>query len=188
MELNGRRVRLRRAREDDDPRIVEACNDPETARWLGQIPQPYGLADAVEWREHIRAETAAGRRIGWIVADRETDVLLGAIDLFSVRQGWDAEFGYWAHPDARGNGLITEASQVLVQHAFRPVEHGGVGLVRLQAITAVGNQASAAVLLRVGMRHAGVYRAFALTRAGRVDADLYDLLIDDLRSSAHVWS
>ncbi len=186
MELGGETVRLRPARADDDPRIVEACSDPTTAWWLGQLPQPYGPEDAAEWRAHMLVEAAAGRRTGWIVADPETDLLLGAIDLFSVRPGWDGEIGYWAHPDARGRGAMTAAARMLIAHAFRPGDQGGVGLVRLQAITAVGNDASAALLLRLGMRRAGLYRAFVQTREGRSDAVLYDLLSDDVASSGQV--
>lgn len=181
--LGDETVTLRPARPDDDPRIVEACTDPETVRWLGQLPQPYGPQQAAEWRSHMVEEARAGRRTGWIVADPATDRLMGAIDLFAVREGWDGEVGYWSHPEARGRGVMTAATRLLVAHAFRPVERGGVGLVRLQAITAVGNDASAALLLRVGFRRAGLYRAFVSTRQGRSDAVLYDLLLDDVRSS-----
>jgi RimJ/RimL family protein N-acetyltransferase len=172
------RVSLRPPEEKDDPRIVEACSDRESAGWLGSLPQPYGEADARWWREHVLEEAAEGRRITWIVADPHTDELLGAVDLFDIREGWDAEIGYWAHPSARGRGLTTAACRLVLSHAFRPAEQGGVGLVRVQGTAAEGNRASSRVLERIGMRRAGVYRAFVPTRAGRADGVLYDVLKD----------
>src|SRR5699024_9168193 len=48
IELDG--VRLRPLREADDTRVVEACSDPMSAQWLGTLPVPFGLGDAVAWR------------------------------------------------------------------------------------------------------------------------------------------
>lgn len=174
--LTDGRVTLRPAEEKDDPRIVEACNDPETSGWLGQLPTPYDEGDARWWRDNILEAQADGARISWVLADAASDVLLGAIDLFAIREGWDAELGYWTHPEARGRGLTSAGCRLVLAHALRPVEQGGLGLVRVQGVVADGNHASARVLERVGMQRAGVYRAFALTRTGRRDATLYDLL------------
>jgi RimJ/RimL family protein N-acetyltransferase len=177
-ELTDGVVTLRAVHPEDDPRIVEACNDPETAFWLGNLPAPYGEDDARWWREHQAEEAAGGARLPWVVADRATDELLGAVDLFAMREGWDAEIGYWTHPSARGRGLTTAACRLVLAHAFRPAEQGGVGLVRVQGVAAEGNRASSRVLEKVGMQRAGVYRAFVLTRAGRTDGILYDVLKD----------
>ena len=169
-------VSLRPAQEKDDPRIVEACSDPETSGWLGQLPVPYDENDARWWRNNILEQQADGVRVSWAVADPATDVLLGAIDLFAIRDGWDAELGYWAHPAARGRGLTSAACRLVLEHALRPAERGGLGLVRVQGVVAHGNHASARVLESLGMQRAGVYRAYALTRAGRTDATLYDVI------------
>jgi RimJ/RimL family protein N-acetyltransferase len=170
------RVSLRPADQKDDRRIVEACNDPQTSRWLGDLPAPYAESDARWWRENILEQQAEGRRVAWIVADPVTDELLGAVDLFAIREGWDAEIGYWAHPSARGKGITSAACRLVLAHAFRPLEQGGLALVRVQGVVAEGNDASAGVLERIGMQRAGVYRAFVQTRSGRADGVLYDVL------------
>lgn len=177
-ELTGDTVTLRAVRPSDDPRIIEACNDLETSFWLGSLPAPYGEEHARWWREHQREQAAEGSRFPWVVAEAESDLLLGAVDLFAVRTEWDAEIGYWTHPAARGRGLTTAACRLVLDHAFRPVEQGGLGLVRLQGVAAEGNHASARVLEKLGMQRAGVYRAFVLTRAGFTDGVLYDVLKD----------
>jgi RimJ/RimL family protein N-acetyltransferase len=177
--LSDGRLALRESRPEDDPRIVEACNDPVTAAWLGGLPVPYHETDARWWREHVREGAAIGDRVSWVFADPATDQLLGVVDLFAIRQGWDAEIGFWTHPEARGRGLTTAACGLVLAHAFRPAEQGGLGLVRVQGVAAVGNDASARVLERIGMRRAGVYRAYVNMRTGRTDAVLFDALGGD---------
>jgi RimJ/RimL family protein N-acetyltransferase len=170
------RVSLRPAQDKDDPRIVEACNDTETSWWLGALPAPYVEDDARWWRDHVLEQQAQGQRICWIVADPVTDDLIGAVDLFSIREGWDAEIGYWTHPGSRGRGLTSAACRLVLDHAFRPAEQGGVGLVRVQGVAAVGNDASMRVLEGLGMQRAGLYRAYVRTRGGRADGVLHDVL------------
>lgn len=176
--LTDGRVALRPTADKDDPRIVEACNDPETAGWLGNLPQPYDESDARWWRDRQLEQEAEGQRLCWAVVDPGTDELLGAVDLFAIREGWDAEIGYWAHPAARGRGITTAGCRLVLDHAFAPTDRGGLGLVRVQGVVAEGNDASAAVLERLGMQRAGVYRAYVPTRGGLRDGLLYDLLKD----------
>lgn len=176
--LSDGRVSLRPASPEDDHRIVEACNDPETSAWLGSLPAPYRQSDARWWREQLLEQEAAGTRLAWIVADPVTDELLGAIDLVDIREGWDAEIGYWTHPSARGRGVTVAACRLVLQHAFADQQRGGLGLVRVQAVAADGNLASVGVLESLGMRRAGVYRAFVRTRGGHVDGLLHDVLRD----------
>jgi hypothetical protein len=46
VELTDGVVTLRRFRDDDVPRIVEACSDPDTACFILLIPVPYGEQEA----------------------------------------------------------------------------------------------------------------------------------------------
>jgi RimJ/RimL family protein N-acetyltransferase len=58
-----------------------------------------------------------------------------------------AEIGYVFHPDARGHGYATEACAALLELAF-----DGLGLHRVIARVDARNDASCAVLRRLGMR------------------------------------
>jgi RimJ/RimL family protein N-acetyltransferase len=80
------------------------------------------------------------------------------------------------HPDARGQGIATEATRLALRHALLPDDEGGLGLVRVTARAAVGNDASFAVLRRCGMRHVGTVHKASLTRAGLVDAELLEIV------------
>jgi hypothetical protein len=87
-----------------------------------------------------------------------------------------AELGYWVHPDVRGHGVATEATRLALRHALLPEDEGGLGLVRVTARAAVGNDASLAVLRRIGMRHVGTVHLASPTRAGLADAELLEMV------------
>jgi RimJ/RimL family protein N-acetyltransferase len=63
------------------------------------------------------------------------------------RQG---EIGYTFHPDHHGHGYATEAAQALLRLGFEEL-----GLHRIEGRLEPRNNASAAVLERLGMRHEG---------------------------------
>ncbi|MGH3588397.1 MAG: GNAT family N-acetyltransferase, partial [Pseudonocardia sp.] len=94
-----------------------------------------------------------GQRVTWAIADRGDDRLFGNVSVFALDDRFNptgGEIGYWAHPDARGRGLVGEAVDLVVAHAFAPVAAGGVGRHRLQIGAAWSNTASRHVAERAG--------------------------------------
>jgi RimJ/RimL family protein N-acetyltransferase len=87
-----------------------------------------------------------------------------------------AEVGYWAHPDARGRGVMTEAVRLAVRHAFIAEADGGLGLHRLTGFAAVDNTASRRVLEAAGFVQFGTERQAILVRDGWHDCAGYELL------------
>jgi RimJ/RimL family protein N-acetyltransferase len=176
----GDRVVLRRIRPDDADRIVEGCLDPETARWLGQIPQPYTREMAEEFIASREPEHADGYAVNWALADPATDSLTGLVNLFAIQPGRDAEVGYWVHPGGRRRGLATEGCRLALRHAFVPMEDGGLGLQRVHALAAVGNLASQRVLERAGLSRQGHERRRLTLGSGELtDAVAYDVLAEE---------
>ncbi len=174
---------LREAVDADVPRTVEALNDPTIQRFGQRIREaaPHDEATVRERTLGILEESARGVTLAWTVADRDSDELLGWIALYDIRASRGAEVGYWAHPAARGRGVITQACRMLVRHAFIDTEDGGMGLRRLTANVAVVNEASQRVAERAGFVRLGVERSSTLLADGSwVDAVLYDQLAEDL--------
>jgi RimJ/RimL family protein N-acetyltransferase len=179
-ELAGDRVVLRAFRDEDAPQIVEACDDERTAYWLWRLPRPYTLPDAHDYLESRTEQLATGEGITWAVAEPATDRLVGAISAFALKPGREAEIGYWAHPGARGRGVMTEACRLVVRHAFDSPDHGGLGLVRLQVGAADGNAASHHVIEANGFTPVGRERRSLRLRDGQlVDCINYDLLVEE---------
>ena len=178
----GESVVLRATREDDLPRIVEAVNDAEVQRWSQSIREhaPHDV-DTVRQRELVLGEESArGTSLTWSVADPGTDRFLGQVAVFGIHPGREAEIGYWAHPDARGRGVMTRACRMAVRHAFVDREDGGLGLHRLTAYAGEGNVASQRILLGAGFTRFGIERRSTLLPDGSfVDTHAFDRLATD---------
>ncbi len=116
-------------------------------------------------------------RCTWSWRTARDDRLLGLVGLTGIDPKLrSAELGYWVHPDARGHGVATESTRLALRHALLPDDEGGLGLVRVTARAAVGNDASLAVLRRSGMRHVGTLRLASATRVGLADAELHEIV------------
>jgi [ribosomal protein S5]-alanine N-acetyltransferase len=179
--LQGDSVSLRPWADGDLRRIVEACSDPASQRWLPHLPTPYLKADAEDFVLRQRVMMADRAGVGWAIADPLDGTCLGSMTLFGLeRIGREAELGYWMHPDARGRGLTAQAARLAVRHAFVPVEDGGLGLGRVELRAATGNPGSIAIARRLGFREIGRQRGVDLQPDGTLDDLLaFDLLAEE---------
>jgi RimJ/RimL family protein N-acetyltransferase len=93
--------------------------------------------------------------------------------------GTAGEIGYWAHPDARGRGVMSQAVRLAVRHAFIPRADGGLGRRRLRLNAADGNTASQHIARANGFVQVGRDRQGEPLGDGTF-ADLvrFDLLVD----------
>jgi len=174
--LESDRLRLRPFTEADVPRVVEACSDPVTRHFLAGLPHPYTPAIARSYLADCVWQAATGAKATWAIADRDTDEMLGNIavmDMLGINPT-SGEIGYWMHPAARGQGIMTEAVRMVVRHALDP---DGLDRRRLVLYAAADNPASNAVAVAAGYRHYGTQRAAERLGDGSFD-DLhgYELL------------
>lgn len=174
--LESGRLRLRPFAEADVPAIVEACSDPVSRRFLAGLPHPYTPAIARSYLADCIWQAAIGAKATWAIADRHSDELLGNIavmDMLGINPT-SGEIGYWMHPAARGRGIMTEATQMVVAHALDP---DGLDRRRLSLYAAADNPASNAIALAAGYTHYGTQRAAERLGDGSFD-DLhgYELL------------
>ena len=176
LEADG--LRLRPWRDSDVPRIVEACSDERTQTWLGTMPHPYGESDARAWLEHQRENRATGDSVAWAVVDPADDVVLASVSFFHYTPELELEIGFWAHPDARGRGVMTRAMARVVHYAFEDL-----GVRRVIGAAAVGNTASRHVIEANGLVAWGTERFGTRIRSGPADAVFYDVMIDEWRAS-----
>lgn len=146
-------LRLRLLTEADMSRIVTACNDPASRRWLPLLPDPYGPKQAKSFIEACRENAASGKIWTWAVTQRGDAALLGVIGLDGLQHpDAQGEIGYWTHPDARGRGVTGAAARLVADFAVsgRGPHHS------LLIKVAAGNHASQAVARRAGAQQVGV--------------------------------
>lgn len=164
-------VSLRPWRLADAPAIVEGIDgDPEIARWLDLVPQPYGLEDA-------RAYIAGIGEQAFAIVDAETGRVLGSIGVRWNERRDVGEIGYWSRADVRGRGVVSRALRLVSRFAF---EHEGAARLQLRADPE--NVGSCRVAEKAGFRREGVLRsAHWNERLGRrQDHVLFSLLPGEL--------
>lgn len=178
--IHGRQVLLRGYRDGDADRVRQACSDERTQYWLRDMPSPYTFDDARAYLETRKEQLAGGTGITWAITDPESDGLLGTISLFDLKPGFEAEIGYWSHPEARGRGVMTQACGLVTRHAFIPAEDGGLGLQRVTIQAGVANTASRRVIEANGFTLYGIERRGTRLRDGTLmDTACYDQLVDE---------
>ncbi|HWJ52526.1 MAG TPA: GNAT family N-acetyltransferase [Propionibacteriaceae bacterium] len=151
VELLGAGIVLRPFRESDAERIVEACSDARTRHWLVSLPRPYEHAHALSYVEYTRELLARGAGLVWCIADADDDRCVGSIGLEGLGSyAPRAEIGYWAHPQARGRGLVTEAVRLVSGY----VQSAGLA-TSIVIRSAVDNTASRHVAEGAGYREVG---------------------------------
>jgi RimJ/RimL family protein N-acetyltransferase len=172
-------VALRPWRDDDADALVRRINDSEVARFLDQVPQPYGI-------EHARAYFALSAE-GWRTGSSSNlailvDQIEGPVGGIGVRwdelEGGVAEVGYWVGAEARGRGVATAAVRLVAGWAFETASR----LQRLQLRAAVENHASNRVAEKAGFTREGVLRSqrFNARIGRRVDFVMWSLLREEL--------
>ncbi len=177
-EITAGRLHLRPYTEGDIDAVYACCQDPDIQRWT-TVPVPYLRAHAETYVRHNSVDGwRAGTGSSFAVVDSVSNALLASVGLvhLDLADG-RAEIGYWTEPAARGNGITTQAVQVVARWAFAEV-----GVERLEWMAQAGNVASRRVAEKAGFTFEGVLRGRLKTRDGsRVDGWIGALLPGDLR-------
>ena len=169
---------LREWADADVPAIVSACDDAEIARWLDQVPQPYGLEDAHAYIGACRRGWAEGTSANFAVVDPADGKVLGSLGLrLADLPDGVAEAGYWVAREARGRGVATHALRLAVRWLL-----GEPGIERVQLRADTLNMGSQRVAEKAGFTREGVLRSMHYNpRLGRrIDFVMFSLLPGEL--------
>ena len=169
------RLRLRPMRESDAQRVQQFASEREVAVRTGGIPHPYPEGEARRWigsQPTLRAEEKAEV---YAIAERGSDLLVGAIDLRRTDFIHIYEVGFWMARERWGEGICTEALIALVDFAF----HRDAYLMRIFAYSFPENPASGRVQEKAGFRQEGLLRQGLSRLAEPRDAVLYAVVRED---------
>ncbi|MFE9259164.1 GNAT family N-acetyltransferase [Streptomyces sp. NPDC006879] len=177
--LTTARLTLRPLRSEDAGPVHAACQDPDIQRWTA-VPSPYRQEHAEDF---VRRVAPGGWRtdseyVFAILLGGPTGPLVGATGLHRRSPG-SLEIGYWAAPEHRGHGYLTEAVAAASRWAFTEL---GCGRVEWRA--EAGNEASRAVAERIGFRFEGTLRGALEHRGTTRDCWVGGLLPSDLGLTA----
>ena len=182
IELTDGVVHLRAPDARDLDAITELCQDAAIQEFT-TVPSPYGRADSEAFVEQIAAAGwTTGTNLTWSVRDAASDRLDGMAGLAMQPPG-SAEIGFWLGAHARGRGVMSRATALVVDLAFDPER---LGLDRLSWTGFTQNLPSRRVAERAGFHIEGHVRGYAVQRGGRRDAWVGTLLATDARPTGPV--
>lgn len=169
--IRTKRLLLRRPLLSDADAVVPLMKDPAIPRFT-LVPSPYTRRRWTTWVNKQRKgpeKRPEGLSFPFVI---EMDGTLVA--MIGVR--WDAKdrsanLGYWVGKPYRRQGIATEATQAICDHAFSKL-----GAERAWATVFSGNRGSPEVLKHCGMRFEGTLRSHQLHHGRRVDVEYYSVL------------
>ncbi|MFD5652802.1 GNAT family N-acetyltransferase [Streptomyces sp. NPDC127039] len=167
--LTGDKTVLRPFTAEDADVMWEIVNDPEVVRFTFEPTTELSLDRLRSW---YGVRTADPDRLDLAVTDRATGELVGEVVLYE----WDpaargCTFRTLVGPRGRGRGLGSEATRLIVGHAFERV-----GLHRVQLEVYADNPRARRVYEKAGFVVEGVRREAALRGGVWVDDVLMAVL------------
>lgn len=172
--LETERLILRRQEWSDVPAIRAMMNHPEVGPKLLTPPVPYPEGEAEKFIARTRRGFREGTAIAWAIQPREGPSFAGNIGLRIEKQHSRAEIGYTLDPAHWGKGYASEASRLVLDHAF-----GAMGLQRVFASHFLWNPASGRVLEKAGLTLEGVLRQHVNRRGTFEDCRWFGVTKED---------
>jgi RimJ/RimL family protein N-acetyltransferase len=176
LKLEGKKIYLREPRWSDSQSIYRHARDRGVSRYT-HVPHPYHLEDAYRFLRQIRRLKRTGRYVIFAIVDKETDELIGLINIFDIsRVSKKGEIGYWLGKKYWGKGIMTEAVQLVLKYCFREL--------RFQKVTARvwhPNIPSAKLLQKCGFKLEGRLRRHTYRNRRWYDDLMFGILKEEFR-------
>jgi ribosomal-protein-alanine N-acetyltransferase len=171
-ELRTERLLLRPWRFSDLEDAFANASDPEWARYLWRVPQPYTHRDAEEFIARAVADGWNGQALFAIEFEEHAigGVRLGIVD----PAGMTGSIGYNLARQHWRKGIATEAVGAVVRYGFEEPK-----LQRIFATADARNLASIRVMQKLGMKHEGTLRRHRFYRGERTDEVYYGMLVEE---------
>jgi 8-oxo-dGTP diphosphatase len=175
--LKTERLSLRPLREQDAEALHRLVNDWEVTRTLAEIPYPYPRALADEWIASTVAQLAEGVGYHLAITGKEgrKETLVGVVGMRVDAAKRVGRLGYWVGRAYWGHGVATEAAGRLTSWGF-----ANLPLDRILAEVTEGNDASRAVLRRVGFRETGTGVRESVTTGDNHTVTVFEATRDDI--------
>jgi RimJ/RimL family protein N-acetyltransferase len=150
--LDTERLLLRRPAWGDGDALYAVYSDVSVVRWLSwpvYTDKNKLIADIAQYKDRWND----GVEYYWVIEHKKSSTVIGSIACGV--NGADADIGFMIGADHQCQGYATEAAQALLDQ-LKLVDE----ISRVVALVAAGNEASMAVLKKIGMHYRGVASRF----------------------------
>lgn len=164
-------IRLRGIEENDIERLYALFSNPQVMRYWSRGPMT-NRQEAIDYANTIIEGFATRNVLNWIIADLESDQMIGTCTLYEINpQHARAGLGYALMPEYWGKGLAHDAASLAISYGFLEL-----GLHRIEADTEPNNLRSNKVLERFGFQREGLLRERFFHPDGLQDSLIFGLL------------
>jgi RimJ/RimL family protein N-acetyltransferase len=151
LRLVSDRVVLRDWRDEDASALAPVCGEWNVCAFTS-VPWEWTEGEALAWIDRQRHKRAAGTVLALAIQADEDERALGNVNLVGFDDDRrEATIGYWLTPEARGRGLATTATSLLIGWGMR-----NLGIERVEFEILPENVASQHVAERVGAIPQGI--------------------------------
>lgn len=172
---------IRKYEESDAGEFFEAIEESRDhiSHWMSWLTPEFSPSDVHEWIAECRRDFETGIKYEHLIVDRGNGQIVGACGLNSFgRLDKLCNLGYWVRASRLGEGAATRATKLLRDLAFEEL-----GMIRIEIVIAVGNEASHQVARRVGAIDEGIQNARLLIGDVAHDARMYSMINPRTRRS-----
>lgn len=163
--LEGEKVELRTIEEEDLEFLRDGVNHPDVRVHMGNRT-PQNLENE---RDFFEEQVCSDDSIDLLICQDEEP--MGIISLMMNDTEKIGEIGIWLHPDYHGNGYGTEASELIIDHAFNQLDYH-----KVWARAHDHNEPSQRVWDKLDFTHEGTLRQHTYTEGEHKDVHYYGLL------------
>lgn len=175
--LTDKVVALRRFHPRDVDVFHAAVNESlgELILWMSWAHPAYSRNEVAEYVRIVGESWDTGRYYAFAITDARDGTMLGAASLSHIHPVYNfCNLGYWIRTSQRGNGLASRAVRLAAKFGFEQL-----GLIRVEVVIAVGNDASLKVAEKSGARREGILRERVTVREQIHDAVMFSFIRAD---------
>ncbi len=157
--LETERLVFRALKRADLYDVHEYASNPKTSQYL--LWEPHDSLDYTrEFIEIVISKYKSGEYNDWAIVHKEDDKMIGTCGFTKIDEENNVvEIGYVINPAYWGMGIATEAVERIIDFAFEELQAN-----RIEAKFIYGNDASLAVMQKVGMKFEGYQREAMLVK------------------------
>lgn len=174
------RLLVRKFNLSDDEAFHAAARESikEVFPFLSWCHPDYSIDETRQWLASMHSNWQSSDSHNFVITEKENAQIVGGLGLNRIDENPVANLGYWTRTSAAGRGIATEATLGLVNFGFKHL-----GLIRIEIVMSVENQASQKVAKNVNAKFEGILRSRILLQGSAHDAYSYSLLPSDLTGS-----
>jgi RimJ/RimL family protein N-acetyltransferase len=175
--LTDKVVVLRRFHPRDVDALYAATSESldDLIPWMTWAHPAYNRVDVKNYVRIVGESWDAGRYYALAITDARDGTMLGAASLSHIHPVYNfCNLGYWIRSSRRGNGLASRAARLVAKFGFEQL-----GLIRVEVVIAVDNEASLKVAEKSGAHREGILRDRVTVREQIHDAVMFSFIRSD---------